>query len=85
MTPARWATGLSTEPSCRRASTVWPDVVKELGLRFGLWVEPEMISENSALYRAHPDWCIHVPDRPRTPSRNQLVLDLSRPDVLRLR
>ncbi len=55
--------------------------INGLGLRFGLWVEPEMISEDSELYRAHPDWCIHVPGRPRTPSRHQLVLDLSRPVV----
>ena len=55
--------------------------IRALGLQFGLWVEPEMISEDSALYRAHPDWCIHVEGRPRTPSRHQLVLDLSRPEV----
>ena len=52
------------------------------GMRFGLWVEPEMICENSDLYRAHPDWCIHVAGRPHTTSRNQLVLDLSRNDVV---
>lgn len=55
--------------------------INALGLRFGLWVEPEMVSENSELYRAHPDWCIHVPNRSRTLSRSQLVLDLSREDV----
>ena len=52
-----------------------------LGLQFGLWFEPEMVSPNSDLYRAHPDWCLHVPDRRRTPARNQLILDLSRADV----
>ena len=55
--------------------------VRNLGLEFGLWFEPEMISEGSDLYRAHPDWCLHVPGRRRTVSRNQLVLDLSRQDV----
>jgi len=57
------------------------DRVRDLGLDFGLWVEPEMVSADSELYRAHPDWCLHVPGRRRTESRNQLVLDLSRKDV----
>ncbi|MDR4945376.1 alpha-galactosidase [Neobacillus cucumis] len=52
-----------------------------LGMQFGLWVEPEMVSPDSDLYRNHPDWCLHVPGRNRTLSRNQLVLDLSREDV----
>ncbi|MDD3336096.1 MAG: alpha-galactosidase [Eubacteriales bacterium] len=52
-----------------------------LGLQFGLWLEPEMISPDSDLYRAHPDWCLHVSDRHRTQARNQLILDLSRTDV----
>ncbi|MFA9379739.1 MAG: alpha-galactosidase [Acetanaerobacterium sp.] len=55
--------------------------INDLGLKFGLWFEPEMISPDSDLYKAHPDWCIHVPGRDRTLSRNQLVLDLSRDDV----
>ena len=55
--------------------------IKEIGLKFGLWVEPEMVSVDSDLYRAHPDWCIHVPDRIRTEARNQLILDLSRKEV----
>ncbi|MEH7547314.1 alpha-galactosidase [Neobacillus vireti] len=50
-------------------------------MQFGLWVEPEMVSPDSDLYRRHPDWCLHVPGRNRTLSRNQLVLDLSRDDV----
>jgi alpha-galactosidase len=57
------------------------DRVRDLGLQFGLWIEPEMISPNSDLYRAHPDWCIHVPGRSRSTARSQLVLDLSRKDV----
>lgn len=55
--------------------------VEALGMKFGLWFEPEMISPDSDLYRLHPDWCIHIDGRERTLSRNQLVLDLSRQDV----
>jgi alpha-galactosidase len=55
--------------------------VINLGLEFGLWFEPEMISVDSDLYREHPDWCLHVPDRNRSESRNQLVLDFSRDEV----
>ena len=51
------------------------------GLSFGLWFEPEMVSVDSDLYRSHPDWCLHVPSRPRSEGRNQLVLDLGRQDV----
>lgn len=57
------------------------DEVNKLGLRFGLWFEPEMVSEQSALFTAHPDWAFHVPGRPRQIGRNQMVLDLSREDV----
>lgn len=56
--------------------------VNRLGLKFGLWVEPEMISPDSDLYRSHPDWCLHVPNRRRTEARTQLVLDYSRADVI---
>ncbi len=52
-----------------------------MGLKFGLWIEPEMVSEDSDLYRAHPDWCLQAPGRPQTRGRYQLVLDLSRKDV----
>lgn len=55
--------------------------IKAKGLEFGLWFEPEMISPDSDLYRAHPDWCIHVPLRARTEARFQQVLDFSRPEV----
>ncbi|MDD6144634.1 MAG: alpha-galactosidase [bacterium] len=57
------------------------DSIHALGMQFGLWMEPEMISPDSDLYRAHPDWCLHVPGRPRSTRRNQLVLDMSRADV----
>ena len=55
--------------------------MNRLGLEFGLWFEPEMISPDSELYRNHPDWCIHVPDRNRTQSRHQLILDLTNDEV----
>ncbi len=57
------------------------DEVNRIGLQFGLWFEPEMVSENSNLYRTHLDWCLHVAGRPFTEGRNQLILDLSRPEV----
>ena len=57
------------------------DEVNKLGLKFGIWFEPEMISPDSELYKAHPDWCIHIPGRPRTTCRSQLVIDFSRKDV----
>lgn len=56
--------------------------IHDLGLQFGLWFEPEMISKESKLYAAHPDWAIHVPDRRMTPARNQFVLDFSRQEVI---
>ena len=55
--------------------------IKAEGMKFGLWFEPEMISPDSELYRAHPDWCLHVPDRFRNLGRNQLILDYSRAEV----
>ncbi|TDF97717.1 alpha-galactosidase [Paenibacillus piri] len=55
--------------------------ITKLDMQFGLWFEPEMISAESELYRAHPDWCLHVPGRTRSEGRNQLILDLSRRDV----
>ena len=55
--------------------------IKAMGMDFGLWVEPEMVNENSALYRTHPDWAIKLPGREPALGRNQLVLDLTRPEV----
>jgi len=57
------------------------DAVTELGMGFGLWFEPEMISPDSDLYRAHPDWCLHQAKRSRSLGRHQLILDMSRKDV----
>lgn len=55
--------------------------VKDLGMDFGIWVEPEMVNPDSDLYRAHPDWVYHFQNRPRSTGRNQYVLNLARPDV----
>ncbi len=56
--------------------------VNKLGLKFGIWMEPEMVSPDSDLYRAHPDWAIAVPGRRAGLCRNQYVLDITRPEVL---
>ncbi len=55
--------------------------IRALGMQFGIWIEPEMISEDSDLYRAHPDWALGAPGRPRTRGRSQLTLDFSRKEV----
>lgn len=51
------------------------------GMEFGLWFEPEMVNPDSELFRAHPDWALQLPGRPLLTARNQLVLDISRPEV----
>lgn len=51
-------------------------------LKFGIWIEPEMVNPDSDLYRSHPEWCLHVPGREPCLSRNQLVLDMSNPNVI---
>ena len=63
---------------------LWPliDRVHALGMDFGLWIEPEMVSPDSDLYRLHPDWCLHEERRGRPTQRSQLVLDLTRPEVV---
>lgn len=55
--------------------------VHEQGVKFGIWIEPEMVNEDSDLYRAHPDWAIQIPGRKPIRSRNQLLLDFSRKEV----
>jgi alpha-galactosidase len=57
------------------------DHVVDIGMGFGLWVEPEMVNPDSDLYRAHPDWALQLEGRPPQTARNQLVLDLTRPEV----
>ena len=56
--------------------------VREMGLLFGLWIEPEMVCANTALYAAHPDWALSIPGRAPATGRSQLVLDMGRPDVV---
>ncbi|MFC0276543.1 alpha-galactosidase [Enterococcus devriesei] len=55
--------------------------IRQMGLKFGIWFEPEMVSKESELFRQHPDWALHVSDYPMTEGRRQLVLDLSRKEV----
>ena len=57
------------------------DRIEEMGMKFGLWFEPEMVNKDSDLYRAHPDWAFAIPGRVPNHSRNQLVLDMTREDV----
>lgn len=56
--------------------------INALGLKFGIWIEPEMVNEDSDLYRAHPDWAIQIPGRKPVRARNQLLLDFSRKEVV---
>ena len=58
------------------------DKVKANGIKFGIWIEPEMVNPDSDLYRAHPDWCLHCVGRPRLRGRDQLVLDMGREEVI---
>ncbi|MBR3279811.1 MAG: alpha-galactosidase [Lachnospiraceae bacterium] len=55
--------------------------IRGIGLDFGIWVEPEMVNEDSDLYRAHPDWAMRIPGKPHSTGRNQMVLDLTRTEV----
>lgn len=55
--------------------------VKSFGMKFGIWFEPEMVSEDSELYKSHPEWAIQIPNRKPTRGRYQLVLDMTRQDV----
>lgn len=56
--------------------------IHDMGMKFGLWIEPEMINENSRLYREHPDWALVIPGRKPVRGRNQLVLDYSRREIV---
>lgn len=70
--PAKFKDGLKT----------FVERVKKNGLKFGIWIEPEMVNPDSDLYRAHPEWTLRVPGRENMLSRSQLVLDMSNPDVV---
>ena len=62
-----------------------PELIKKInakGLKFGIWMEPEMVNEDSCLYREHPDWAFAMPGRKPVRGRNQLVLDMSRKEVV---
>jgi len=59
------------------------DYVKSLSMKFGLWFEPEMISEKSNLFELHPDWAVQVPNRKSKLGRNQMVLDFTNPEVIK--
>ena len=58
------------------------DKVKALGLKMGIWVEPEMVNTDSSLYKKHPEWCLAIPGKDHSEGRNQRMLDLSRPEVV---
>ena len=58
------------------------DKIRSMGMKFGLWFEPEMISSDSKLFRSHPEWALQLKDSPPAEGRNQLVLDLSRDEVV---
>jgi alpha-galactosidase len=87
-----WFGGRRNDQTSLGDWTVSPDVfpeglgpliarVHDLGMDFGLWVEPEMVSPDSDLYRAHPDWCLHTEGRARPTMRGQLALDMARAEV----
>ena len=57
------------------------DRIHGMGLQFGIWYEPEMISPDSDLFRAHPDWCLHIGNRPKSIARQQYVIDMTRKEV----
>jgi alpha-galactosidase len=65
-----------------RGITGLADKVEAMGMKFGLWFEPEMVNKDSDLYAAHPDWILCAPQRKASPTRNQYVLDFSRSEVV---
>lgn len=72
------------EPNKTKLPNGVGSLVKEAdkqGVKFGIWIEPEMVNPKSELYEKHPDWIIRLPNRPENYSRNQLVLDLTNPKV----
>ena len=73
-----WDVNLEKLPS---GITGLAEKINKLGMKFGLWFEPEMVNKNSKLYEKHPDWIISAPNRHKTEARNQYFLDLSRPEV----
>ena len=82
MTTGHWETGRSMKKKLKCSLGELSAKIHAMGLKFGLWVEPEMVSEDSDLYRAHPDWALQIPGKNPVRSRNQLVLDFSRKDAV---
>lgn len=70
------------EPKFPSGFGTFTQKIHNLGLKFGLWFEPEMISIDSELYKQHPDWLINAPGRHASPERQQFVLDMTRPEVV---
>ncbi len=70
------------EPKFKNGLKAFVNKVKATGIKFGIWVEPEMINPISKLYEIHPEWCIQVKGRENLLSRHQLVLDMGNPDVI---
>lgn len=77
--PDRFPNGL--EPLVNKVTNLEVANSSSTNLRFGIWVEPEMVNPNSTLYHKHPDWALHAGPYPRTEERNQLVLNLALPEV----
>ncbi len=77
--PDRFPDGLS--PVVEDITSMSVNGTQDTKLRFGIWVEPEMVNPNSSLYREHPDWVLHAGPYPRTERRNQLVLNVALPEV----
>lgn len=74
-----WAVNETKLPGGLKALS---DRIHALGMKFGLWFEPEMVNPDSELFRSHPDWALQLKGRTPTQNRNQLVLDFTRQDVL---
>lgn len=76
-----WVTGKWLATSCLFGIPALVEAVKETGVKFGIWIEPEMVNPKSELFEKSPDWAIMLPNRETYYYRNQLVLDLSNPKV----
>ena len=76
-----WGTGRRTGPSFPHGIDGLAEKAEELGIRFGIWVEPEMVNPQSELFLSHPDWVIGLPGQENRLERSQYLLDLSNPEV----
>lgn len=73
-----WNVNLKKLPNGLRGLS---EKIQDMGMSFGIWVEPEMVNENSQLYRMHPDWAVRIPGMEQSLGRNQMILDLTREEV----